>query len=61
MNLIGGIIAFVYYLAGLAGSLAYAHSIGATTVIAIVLWTSFFGFTMLTTCMLLWSREHWLP
>jgi hypothetical protein len=61
MNLIGGIIAVIYYLAGLAGALAYASSIGATQVIAIVLWTSFFGFSTLVTCMAVWSREHWLP
>lgn len=60
MNLVGGIIAIIYYALGLAGSLALAASIGWTTTIAIVLWTSFFGFSMLTFCMLFWSREHWL-
>lgn len=61
MNLVGGIIAFLYYVLGLAGSLAWANASGWTSTIAIVLWTSFFGFSMLVTCMLLWSREHWLP
>ncbi|HLP41491.1 MAG TPA: hypothetical protein VK465_08295 [Fibrobacteria bacterium] len=60
MNLVGGFFAVLYYALGLAGSLAWAHSLGASYVIGLVLWTSFFGFSMLVTCMLLWSREHWL-
>lgn len=60
MNLVGGIIAILYYALGLAGSLAWASASGWTSTIAITLWTCFFGFSMLVTCMLYWSREHWL-
>lgn len=60
MNIIGGVLAVIYYVLGLLGSFALANSLGWTSTIAIVLWTSFFGFSMLVTCMLLWSREHWL-
>lgn len=61
MNLVGVVIAVLYYVVGLAGSIAWAHSCGATYLIGLLLWTSFFGFSTLTFLMLYWSREHWLP
>jgi hypothetical protein len=32
---------------------------GATLVIGLVLWNSFFGFCTAFSLMLIWSREHW--
>jgi hypothetical protein len=60
MTLAGGIATILYYLVGLAGALAWAASLGATMLIGLVLWTSFFGFSMVTFLLLFWSREHWL-
>jgi uncharacterized membrane-anchored protein len=60
MTIIGAVLAIIYYVLGLLGALAWAGSLGWTTTLGLVLWNSFFGFSMLVTCMLVWSREHWL-
>jgi hypothetical protein len=60
MNLITGIILFVLWAAGAAASIAYSLSTGATLVLGLVLWNSFFGFCTAFGLMLFWSREHWM-
>jgi hypothetical protein len=61
MNLLSAVIAVVYYALGLAGSIAWANASGATYLLGLLLWTSFFGFSMVSFLMLYWSREHWMP
>ena len=60
MNLLGAVLAIIIYAAGLAGSIAWANACGATYLLGLLLWTSFFGFSMLSFLMLFWSREHWM-
>jgi hypothetical protein len=59
MNLISGIFLFVLWAVGAAASISWALSMGATLVIGLVLWNSFFGFCTAFSLMLIWSREHW--
>jgi hypothetical protein len=60
MNLIGGIILFVIWAVGALASVGYSLSCGATLVLGLVLWNSFFGFCTAFGLMLFWSREHWM-
>jgi hypothetical protein len=60
MTIAGAALAIIIYLAGLAGSIAWANAEGATYLLGLLLWTSFFGFSMLSFLMLYWSREHWM-
>lgn len=60
MTLAGGIAVILYYLLGLAGSVALATSQGATMLLGLLLWTCFFGFSMVGFLLLFWSRDHWL-
>lgn len=60
MNLIGGIILFVVWAVGALASISWAFSMGATLVLGLVLWNSFFGFCTAGFLMLFWSREHWM-
>ena len=60
MTLVGAACLFVIYILGLAASVAWANSLGATYLLALLLWTSFFGFMSATGLTLFWSREHWL-
>jgi hypothetical protein len=60
MKLIVPILVVLLYGLGLAGSIAWATHSGATRLLGLLLWTSFFGFCMVCTLMLYWSREHWL-
>jgi hypothetical protein len=60
MNLIAGIILFVIWAVGAVASISWALSLGATLVLGLVLWNSFFGFCTAFGLMLFWSREHWL-
>jgi hypothetical protein len=52
---------FVIYILGLAASISWALSLGATYLLGLLLWTSFFGFCTAVSLALFWSREHWLP
>ena len=61
MTIVGAAIAIIYYIVGLFASIAWANASGATYLLGLLLWTSFFGFSTLTFLMLYWSREHWLP
>jgi hypothetical protein len=61
MSLIGAIVLFIIWVAGAAASIFYATSTGATLVLGLVLWNSFFGFCTAAFLMLFWSREHWMP
>lgn len=60
MNITGAVLAIIYFFAGLAGAVALGAANGASFLMALVLWISFFGFSMLVACMIVWSREHWL-
>ena len=60
MNLIAGIVLFIIWAAGALASVSYALSVGATLVLGLVLWNSFFGFCTAFFLMLFWSREHWM-
>jgi hypothetical protein len=60
MNLISAVLLFVIWAVGAALSVTYALSTGATLVIGLVLWNSFFGFCTAFGLMLFWSREHWM-
>jgi len=60
MTLPGAALTLVVYLAGLFGSIMWATSCGATRLLGLVLWTSFFGSCMVLFLMLFWSREHWM-
>ncbi len=60
MTLVGGAFLFVVYLIGLAGSVTWATSLGATNLLGLLLWTSFFGISTAVGLMLFWSREHWM-
>jgi len=60
MNLMAAIVFFIIWAAGAAASVTYALSAGATLVLGLVLWNSFFGFCMAFSLMLYWSREHWM-
>lgn len=60
MTLIAGIVVFVLWAVGALASISYALSVGATLVLGLVLWNSFFGFCMAGFLMLFWSREHWM-
>jgi hypothetical protein len=60
MNLISAVILFIIWAAGAALSITYSISTGATLVLGLVLWNSFFGFCTAAFLMLFWSREHWM-
>lgn len=60
MNLISAVILFIIWVAGAALSITYSISTGATLVLGLVLWNSFFGFCTAAFLMLFWSREHWM-
>jgi hypothetical protein len=60
MNLISAVILFIIWAAGAALSITYSLSTGATLVLGLVLWNSFFGFCTASFLMLFWSREHWM-
>lgn len=60
MKPVGALFLFIVYVAGAAASIAYATSTGATQLIGLTLWTSFFGFSTAVSLMLIWSREHWM-
>ena len=60
MSLTAVVAIVIAYAAGLAGSIAWANASGATYLLGLLLWTSFFGFCMVVTLMLYWSREHWM-
>jgi hypothetical protein len=60
MNLISAILLFVIWAVGAVASVAWAFSMGATLVLGLVLWNSFFGFCTAFGLMLFWSREHWM-
>ena len=60
MSLLGGVFLFIIWAAGAAASIAWAFSMGATLVLGLVLWNSFFGFCTAAGLMAFWSREHWL-
>jgi hypothetical protein len=60
MNLISAVILFIIWAAGAALSITYSLSTGATLVLGLVLWNSFFGFCTAAFLMLFWSREHWM-
>lgn len=60
MNLISAVVLFIIWAVGAALSITYSISTGATLVLGLVLWNSFFGFCTAAFLMLFWSREHWL-
>jgi hypothetical protein len=60
MTILGAAFLFVVYIVGLGASLAWASSLGATYLLGLLLWTSFFGISTAISLMLFWSREHWL-
>ena len=60
MNLISIVGLFIVWAIGAALSVTYALNTGATLVIGLVLWNSFFGFCTAFGLMLFWSREHWM-
>lgn len=60
MNLIAAVFLFIIWVAGTVASIAWALSLGATLVMGLVLWNSFFGFCTAVSLMLIWSREHWM-
>lgn len=60
MKPLAALFLFIVYVAGAAASITYATSTGATLVIGLTLWTSFFGFCTAFSLMLIWSREHWM-
>ncbi|MDQ3000205.1 MAG: hypothetical protein M3Y08_02915 [Fibrobacterota bacterium] len=60
MNLISAAILFIIWAGGAALSILYSISTGATLVLGLVLWNSFFGFSTAVGLMLFWSREHWM-
>lgn len=60
MNLISAVVLFIIWAAGAALSITYSLSTGATLVLGLVLWNSFFGFCTAAFLMLFWSREHWM-
>ena len=60
MKPVGAVLTIIYYALGLTGSLAWAKACSATPLLGLLLWTSFFGSTMVLFLMLYWSREHWL-
>jgi hypothetical protein len=60
MNLISAVLLFIIWAAGAALSITYSLSTGATLVLGLVLWNSFFGFCTAAFLMLFWSREHWM-
>jgi hypothetical protein len=60
MKPLAALFLLIVYLAGAAASITYALSTGATLVMGLVLWTSFFGFCTAVSLMAIWSREHWM-
>jgi len=60
MKPLAALFLLIVYVVGAAASISYALSTGATLVMGLVLWTSFFGFSTAVTCMAVWSREHWM-
>lgn len=60
MNLVTGIILLIIWAVGAFASISWSLSLGATLVLGLVLWNSFFGFCTAFGLMLFWSREHWL-
>ena len=60
MNLISAAILFIIWAGGAALSILYSISTGATLVLGLVLWNSFFGFCTAVGLMIFWSREHWM-
>ena len=61
MKPIGAAFLFIVYVIGLACSITWATSLGATQLLGLLLWTSFYGFSTAFGLMLFWSREHWMP
>jgi hypothetical protein len=60
MSFLGGVFLFIIWVAGAAASISWALSLGATLVLGLVLWNSFFGLCTAVGLMAFWSREHWL-
>lgn len=61
MKPIAAAFLFIVYVIGLAGSVSWATSLGATQLLGLTLWTSFFGFSTAVSLALFWGREHWMP
>ncbi len=60
MTKLGALFLFIVYGLGLAGSIGWATSLGATKLLGLLLWTSFFGFSTAFSLAMFWSREHWM-
>ena len=60
MTVLGAVFLLIVYIIGLAASITWAVSLGASQLLGLLLWTSFFGFTTAFGLMMFWSREHWM-
>lgn len=54
------LIVFIVYLIGIVACTQWALSLGATWLLGLVLWTSFFAFCNAVGWVTYWSREHWM-
>lgn len=59
MNTMQAISVLMLYLVGLTGSIFWAMASGATYLLGLLLWTSFFAFCNAIGWSVWWSRREW--